>query len=66
MKRTGGRVVEQRSSRAAALYIAALARELARLARGHRMDGVAYILDMAHMEAERIATGPRDRSGRST
>jgi len=37
-----------------ALYISTLADELARLARGHDFEALAYILDMARMEAEQI------------
>ena len=55
---------EQKSSREVAQYIAALTNELAQIARCHRMDGLAYILDMAHMEAEQIAKGSRDSGGR--
>jgi hypothetical protein len=61
----GGGVNEQQSPRAVAHYIAALTGELARLARGHRMDGLAYILDMAQMEAEQIAKSSANSSGRA-
>jgi hypothetical protein len=37
---------------AAARYVAELSVELANLARQHRLDALAYILDMARMEAE--------------
>lgn len=39
----------------AALYIAAMAGELARLAESHDLDMLAFILDMAHLEADQIA-----------
>ena len=39
----------------AALYIAALADELARLARSHDLDALAYILDLARLEADQVA-----------
>jgi hypothetical protein len=39
----------------AALYIAALAEELARLAKSHDLDALAYILDMARLEADQIS-----------
>jgi hypothetical protein len=45
----------RRSPRSAALYIAALAEELARLAKSHDLDALAYILDMARMEADQIS-----------
>ena len=49
----------------AAQYIAALADELAQIARAHRLDSLAYILDMARMEAEQSAKGSADTSGRA-
>ncbi len=39
----------------AALYIASLAEELALLARSHDLDALAYILDMARLEADQIS-----------
>ena len=39
----------------AALYIAALADELARLAKSHGLEALAYILDMARLEADQIS-----------
>ncbi|QUS40367.1 hypothetical protein RPMA_17135 [Tardiphaga alba] len=36
----------------AAHYIKGAVHELARLARRHRLDMLAYLLDMAHLEAE--------------
>jgi hypothetical protein len=39
---------------AAALYIASLAEELARLAKRHDLDALAYILDMARLEADNV------------
>jgi hypothetical protein len=41
----------------AAHYIASLAGELARLAERHELDMLAYILDMARLEADQIAKG---------
>jgi hypothetical protein len=38
-----------------ALYIASLAEELARLAKRHEFDSLAYILDMARLEADQIS-----------
>jgi len=48
----------------AALYIAVMAGELARLAEARDLDALAYILDMARLEADQIAkqwatNGPR-------
>ncbi len=40
-----------------ALYIATLAGELAQLARRQHLVSLAYILDMAHLEADQIAKG---------
>jgi hypothetical protein len=42
---------------AAALYIGTLSQELAQIARRHSLDSLAFILDMARMEAGQIATG---------
>jgi hypothetical protein len=39
----------------AALYIASLAHELARLARRHDLEALAYILDMARLEADQVS-----------
>jgi hypothetical protein len=39
------------------LYIASIAGELARLAARHDLDTLAYILDMARLEADQIAKG---------
>ncbi len=38
-----------------ALYIASIADELARLAKSHNLEALAYILDMARLEADQIA-----------
>jgi len=48
---------------AAAYYIASLVSELAQLATGHRLDGLAYILDMARLEAEQIAKASVNSNG---
>jgi hypothetical protein len=42
----------------AAIYIATLADELARLAKSHDLDVFAYILNMARFEADRVAKYP--------
>jgi hypothetical protein len=39
----------------AALYIASLAVELARLAKRHDLDALAYLLEMAGLEADQTA-----------
>lgn len=39
----------------AALYIASMADELARLAKSHNLEALAYILDMARLEADQIS-----------
>lgn len=54
---------------AAALYIASLAEELARLAKSHEFEALAYLLDMARLEADQLAkrwTGPAGPRGRRT
>ena len=45
----------------AAQYIAALANELAQLAKRHNFDNLAYILDMARLEADQVAGSWSDR-----
>jgi hypothetical protein len=39
----------------AALYIASIADELARLAKSYDLEPLAYILDMARLEADQIS-----------
>jgi hypothetical protein len=48
------------SRRAAAVYIGKMSAELIRLARRHRLEPLAYILEMARLEAEQIANGSAD------
>jgi hypothetical protein len=43
------------SSRSAALYVASLADELAKLARRNGLDALGHILEMARLEADQIA-----------
>jgi len=43
------------AQRAAADYVAALAIELALIARGHRLDALGYLLDVARLEAENVS-----------
>ena len=43
-----------------ALYIGSLAAELARLAKNNEFDELAYILDMARLEADQVS---KRRSG---
>jgi hypothetical protein len=38
-----------------ALYIASMVIELARLARIHHLDTLAYLLDMARLEADQVS-----------
>ena len=45
------------SRAAAAAYIAALSVDLAVIARRHNLDTLAYLLDMARLEAEGTAQG---------
>jgi hypothetical protein len=40
----------------AAAYVADLTADLARIARGHGLDVLGYLLDMARLEARNIAT----------
>jgi hypothetical protein len=42
----------------AAQFVARAAGELAQLARQHRLDILAYLLDMAQLEAQEIARRP--------
>jgi len=46
---------ENGHSSEAADYIASLADELARLAKSHNLDALAYILDMARLEADQMS-----------
>jgi hypothetical protein len=55
-----GETTSTRSPGATALYIGTLTGELARLARRHRLDTLAYILDMARLEADQIAKNSGD------
>jgi hypothetical protein len=50
----------------AAHYIASLAQELAELAKSHELETLAYILDMARLEADQICKrgqGPKALAG---
>ncbi len=40
---------------AAAIYIASMTMELARLAKTHNLDALAYLLDMARLEADQVS-----------
>jgi len=57
---TAGTAGPAQTPSAAALYIATLSTELAKLARRHRLDVLAHILDMAHLEADQIAKNAAD------
>jgi len=50
-----GHELEAAGTPDAALYIASLAEELARLAKRHDLGALAYILDMARLEADQIS-----------
>lgn len=52
------------SPSAAALYIATLSAELAQIARRHRLDTLAHILEMARLEADEIAKSAADAGAR--
>jgi hypothetical protein len=45
-----------------ALYIASMISELARLAKSHNLDTLAYLLDMARLEADQVS---RIRNGQA-
>jgi hypothetical protein len=47
---------------ASALYIASLAEELARLAKTHGFETLAYLLDLARLEADHISKSSRSNS----
>ena len=47
---------------AAALYIGAFAEELARLAKNHHLETLAYLLDMARLEADQISKHSEKRA----
>ncbi|MGO9702708.1 MAG: hypothetical protein ACLPX7_26000 [Xanthobacteraceae bacterium] len=46
-----------------ALYIGSLAGELAQLAKDHKFDALAYILDMARLEADQVSKRYNGRPG---
>jgi hypothetical protein len=50
-----GRDGEGANTPATALYIGSLAHELARLARRHDLEALAYILEMARLEADEVS-----------
>jgi hypothetical protein len=50
------------SPAASALYIASLAEELARVARTHGFETLAYLLDLARLEADQISKSSRSNS----
>lgn len=47
----------QETPQSAALYIGSLVEELAKLARRNGLDALAYILDMARLEADQATKG---------
>jgi hypothetical protein len=52
---TGGNGRSVDGAASAALYIASLADELARVAESYDLDALAYILQMARLEADQVA-----------
>lgn len=48
-----------------ATYVASLTGELSRLARGHGFSTLAYLLEMARMEARATAPKPQRRGGQA-
>lgn len=55
-----GQTDQTQSPRSAALYIGRMSAELVDLARRHRLEPLAYILEMARIEADQVATGSAD------
>lgn len=51
---------DTQTPRSATLYIGRMSAELGRLARRYRLEPLAYILDMARLEAEQIARESAD------
>jgi len=59
-----GRSAELNSAPEAAAYIASLTEELARMGKRHDLDSLAFILEMARLEADQLSklwTGPGRR-----
>jgi hypothetical protein len=57
MQRRAGGSPQPESPTAAALYIATLAEELAKMAARHGLESLRYILEMARLEAEQVVKG---------
>jgi len=55
-----GQPDQAQSPRSAALYIGSMSAELGRLARRHQLEPLAYILEMARLEADQITKGSAD------
>lgn len=55
MMSEGARKANVAHAPSAALYIASLADELARLAKSHDLDTLAYLLEMARLEADQVS-----------
>ena len=53
----GAGLIGQETPDSAAHYIAAMAGELAKMARRNGLDALGYILEMARIEADQIAEG---------
>jgi hypothetical protein len=56
-----GELTRPGSSASVALYIGAFTGELSRLARDNGLDTLAYILDMARLEADEASKGSTER-----
>lgn len=54
-RRPGSLLPDSNAGKDTALYIAQMTAQLARLARGRRLDVLAYVLDMAEVEARAAA-----------
>jgi hypothetical protein len=59
------RVQVGESTGEAALYIASLSEELARFARAHGFETLAYLLDLARLEADQISKSSGGTATRS-
>ena len=59
MSKTKNNTDDEGTPEAAALYIASMTDELARLAKHHGLDPLAFILEMARLEADEITRASR-------
>ncbi len=56
--RSNGKELADRT--AAVRYLATMTADLAAIARGHGLDVLSYLLDMARVEAENVSRPPDD------